>query len=498
MYSKKKENHLLFYDYESFNISPRAGALSQFAAIKTDEDLNEISVYNVFCAPPTDMVPEVDACLVTGITPQHAQAEGFSEYDFAGIIQKAMTSSPNTCIIGYNNINFDDEYTRQLFYRNLKDPYGWHFRNGNTRFDLSNMTRLVYALRPDIMNWPEVDVLDEGGAVIGRRISFKLEHLSAANGIVHENAHDALSDVRALIGLWRIIKAKAPDLFDTLFNLRFKYNAENIINGDLAGLFGYVNYKFKDTNYVSLMKKLGDSYKDKSKVWAWDLRIDPTPFIGMSNSELDEVIKLPFSQLKEQGIQGNGMNAIKTNAVPFVFEKSWLSGDVAERSGLSSPEMKAQVKKSLAILKENPDFIQRLCSVYENREFGAEPTDTDMTLYSGGFIQKEELDLGIKFGKLDGWVSRYKMVKSLPADSRAYKILFRVVGRNDASVFDEHDTKVWNEYVSDRFQGKTENSLLSLADLEARLAEIEFNDDSLHIKDALTSFIEQSKEKIIK
>ena len=150
---------ILWHDYETWGVSPKYDKPSQFAGIRTDLELNIIGEPEMFyCQPPVDYLPHPEACLVTGITPQKAQAEGLTEAEFAARIQ-ALFSQPNTCVAGYNNIRFDDEVSRYLFYRNFYDPYAYSWQNGNSRWYILDMVRACYALRPEGINWP----VDEEG-----------------------------------------------------------------------------------------------------------------------------------------------------------------------------------------------------------------------------------------------------------------------------------------------------------------------------------------------
>ena len=202
-----------WHDYETFGISPRRDRPAQFAGIRTDAELNEIGAPVMqYCQPAPDYLPNPQACLLTGILPQTCLERGLPEPDFAAAIEREL-AAPGTIGVGYNSIRFDDEVTRFLFWRNLIDPYAREWQNECGRWDLLDVVRCTYALRPDGIEWP---TNDEG------RVSFKLEHLSAANGLAHEAAHDALSDVRATIALARLIRARQPRLFDFCLKLRKK------------------------------------------------------------------------------------------------------------------------------------------------------------------------------------------------------------------------------------------------------------------------------------
>jgi DNA polymerase III epsilon subunit-like protein len=184
---------LFWYDYETTGIDPRRDRPLQVAGIRTDENLNEIGEpLNIYCQPSEDILPHPAACLVTGITPGRLAEQGLSEAEFMTRIH-AELAQPGTCGVGYNSLRFDDEVTRYSLYRNFFDPYAREWQGGNSRWDLIDLVRCAYALRPEGIVWPEED----------GRVTLKLERLTAANGIAHGQAHDALSDVRATTALAR-------------------------------------------------------------------------------------------------------------------------------------------------------------------------------------------------------------------------------------------------------------------------------------------------------
>ena len=180
---------LFWYDYETSGLEPRYDRILQFAGLRTDLELNPIDEpVNLCCQPPSDTLMSPDACLVTGLSPKRLRQEGLPEVEFITNIHHQL-SQANTCTVGYNNIRFDDEFTRFSFYRNLIEPYGREWQDGNSRWDVLGLVQLTYALRPEGIEWP---VKDNG------RSSLRLEDLTQANGLSHRQAHDALSDVYAV------------------------------------------------------------------------------------------------------------------------------------------------------------------------------------------------------------------------------------------------------------------------------------------------------------
>lgn len=209
------------HDYETFGKHPAIDRPAQFAGIRVDNEFNPLSKPEVFfCRPANDYLPDPEAVLITGITPQKALIDGVTEAEFARRINQ-LFSVPNTCILGYNNVQFDDEVSRNLFYRNFYDPYSWSWQQGNSRWDLLDVVRAYYALCPEGIEWP---LNDEG------RPSFRLEHLTRANGIENTNAHDAMADVYATLELAKLMLRVQPKLFCYLYRNRRKHQLKRLID----------------------------------------------------------------------------------------------------------------------------------------------------------------------------------------------------------------------------------------------------------------------------
>ncbi|WP_422667438.1 exodeoxyribonuclease I [Buchnera aphidicola] len=211
----------LFYDYETFGINPCLDKPAQFACIRTDINLNIIDVpQSFYCYPSDDYLPDPNSILITHITPQYTKKHGLNECNFSKKIYDIVMQS-NTCMLGYNNIHFDDEITRNIFYRNFFDPYQWSWKNNNTRWDILKLLRACYALRPNGIKWPKNKL---------GLISFKLSELTRENNIIHLNAHDAISDVYATIAMAQLVKKNQPKLFNFFLRHRTKKKLYELIN----------------------------------------------------------------------------------------------------------------------------------------------------------------------------------------------------------------------------------------------------------------------------
>ncbi len=264
-----------FYDLETSGFRSRTDRIIQFGGQRTDLNLNPLSEPdNILIKLSEDVLPEPDAVLVHGITPQTARADGVNEAEF-GRFLTGQAATADTIFVGYNNIRFDDEFIRFTLWRNFYDAYEWQWQGGTSRWDLLDLTRLTRALRPEGINWP-VDV--DG------KSSNRLELLAAVNKLDHTAAHDALSDVRAVMAMARLIRAKQPKLFDYLLRLRDKNKVRALVErGDpLVYTSGRYPSEFEKTTVAVMITPT----EDGRGALMYDLRTDPEPFLKLDATEL--------------------------------------------------------------------------------------------------------------------------------------------------------------------------------------------------------------------
>lgn len=435
---------IFWYDFETFGASPVWDRPSQFAGIRTDLDLNIIEEpENFYCRQADDYLPHPIACLITGISPQTCQKKGMSE---AAFIQRINTifSVPDTCVAGYNSIRFDDEVTRNTLYRNFHDPYQREWQNGNSRWDILDMMRCAYALRPEGINWPK----GEDG-----KVSFKLENLSAANGIVHENAHDALSDVYATIGLAKLIKDKQPKLYEHLFNLRRKEAVApllDIVNKrpflHISGMFGV------DRGCAAMMVPLAMDASNKNAVICYDLMADPKPLFDLTIEQIQHRVFTAKDKLPE-GVDRLAIKTIHLNKCPVVLPAKMVSPDIAERWGFDG----AIIRENLALIRNGADLSQKLQAVM-NRVFEA-AHDPDAMLYSGGFFSHSDKSEMAKIRE-----AHPEALDDMPfafQDRRLEEMLFRYRARNYLETLNGDEREKWEEYRKQKLLGPSNGIVLN-------------------------------------
>ncbi|MBP6058442.1 MAG: exodeoxyribonuclease I [Nitrosomonas sp.] len=362
---------LTFYwhDYETFGADPRRDRPAQFAGVRTDEALNEIGEpLVIYCKPTRDFLPHPEACLLTGITPQLADEKGLPEPEFIARIHTEF-SQPNTCGVGYNSLRFDDEVTRFTLYRNFYDPYAREWQQGNSRWDIIDLVRMTYALRPAGIVWPQHE---EG------QPSFRLEDLGVANGILHESAHDALSDVRATIALARLLRTQQPRLYDWLLQLRDKRKAAGQLDLTTHNPVLHTTRMYPaKIGCTSLVMPLITEPGNNNSVLVYDLRHDPEMFLSLDVNSLGELLFTRSDELPE-GMQRLPVKSVKINKCPALAPRNTLDTEAAERIGL---DMDA-CYQHWQTLCAHPDFFQRVAAAYTSRTFESSG-DVDVALYDG-------------------------------------------------------------------------------------------------------------------
>jgi exodeoxyribonuclease I len=444
----KQQKTFLFHDYETFGIDPARDRPSQFASIRTDANFNVCSEpVVVYCQMSPDYLPAPEACLITGITPQIANQNGLCEADFFRTIHQEF-SQPGTCILGYNNIRFDDEFTRYGFYRNFFDPYAYSWQQGNSRWDLLDVARAFYALRPEGINW----VYDDEG-----KPSFRLEKLSVANGITHDNAHDAMSDVYATIGLAKCLKQAQPRLFDYLAENRNKHKLKNLIDiiniKPLVHVSGMLSARQGCASWIAPMAW---HPTNSNAVIVIDLAKDITPLLELNAETLLARLYTRRDDL------GNALpvpvKLIHINKCPIIAPAASLSAERAQELGLD----RDRCMQNLQIVRDNPQIREKLVALFNDEFVPAANQDPEHMLYQGFFSEADRatIDLIQQSSPEQLALTRYPF-----HDPRLHTLLFRYRARNYPHTLSQREQEQWQQFCSDSLNRQAEPYLLRLEEL---------------------------------
>jgi exodeoxyribonuclease-1 len=443
-----------WHDYETFGIDPQRDRPSQFAGVRTDADFNIIGEPLVlYCTPADDYLPDPDACLITGITPQKALAEGVCEAEFARRIH-AELSVPGTCALGYNSLRFDDEFTRNLLYRNFYDPYAREWRDGNSRWDLLDVVRLARALRPDGIEWPRND----DGTPTNR-----LELLTQANGLTHEQAHDALSDVYATIAMAKLLREKQPRLFDYAQNHRDKRSAGNLLNlrkrEALVHVSGMIPGQY---GHTAVVMPLARHPTNNNGVIVFDLREDPTALLELDADGLHRRIFTAATDLPE-GVSRIPLKTVHLNKCPILAPTSVLDADAQARLHIDLPLSLIHRERILAASEaELTDKIQQAFGAHELPPI----SDPDQMIYSGGFFSDDDRErmAAIRAATPEQLADQHWAFD----DPRVPEMLFRYRARNFPGSLTADEQAHWDEYRAARLL-EGEDGARTLDDVQARL-----------------------------
>jgi len=448
-----------FYDLETSGVNPRDARVMQFAGQRTDMDLKPIGEpENILIRMTEDVLPDPDAILITGITPQQTIQEGITEAKFLKYFHEKI-ALPGTIFTGFNSVRFDDEFMRYLLYRNFYDPYEWQYQDGRSRWDLLDVVRMTRALRPEGIIWPVVD---------GKPAN-RLELLSAANGIEHSNAHDALSDVRALIDLTALIKRKQPKLFDYLLQLRDKNRAFEIAMSRKPFLYtsGKYQNEFEKTTAVTVLSE----HPKRQGVLVYDLRYDPTPYADMTPQVLAEAMR----RIKDDPGPRLPVKTLQFNRCPAIAPMGVLDESSQERLKLDPKAIEQNFQK-LQALTELPGLVRQAVELMDSErelKYLEQEADIDARLYDGFFEREDKTKMSVVRAADEEGLSSLSVAFK---DERLNGLLPLYKARNFPRSLSDEDRAAWEQFRIRRLTGGKEKS--RVAKFFNRLAALA-SDDSL-------------------
>lgn len=452
----------LWHDYETTGADPRRDRPCQFAAQRTTAELELLGEpIEIFCTPAPDVLPHPQAALITGITPQQLERDGVSEATFAARVHEEMAMA-GTCTVGYNSLRFDDEFTRNLLYRNFYEPYAREWENGNSRWDLIDLARMTYALRPQGVEWPR----REDGTP-----SFRLEDLARANQLKQERAHDALSDVHALIGLARLLRARQPRLFAFYFELRRKQRAFELLDVAHRTPVLHVSSRFPASRgCLALVVPLAVHATQPNAVIVYDLDTDPAPLLELTAEEIADRVFSAHADLPED-VERIPLKLVHANRSPALAPLSALAGVDLARIGLDTQRCMAHLER----LRGQPGLAEKLQQVFA-RSYGDAAPDAELALYSGFLTDIDKRLL--------------REVRSTPPeqlaprafnfrDARLTELFWRYRARNWPQHLSLEEAARWQAFCRQRLEHKTELTSLTFDEYFALIATL--RQDPAHV-----------------
>jgi len=433
-----------FYDLETSGVNPRSARIMQFAGQRTSLDLQPIGEpVNVLIKLPPDTVPEPDAIMVTGITPQQTMQDGITEAEFLQLFYKEV-ATPGTIFLGFNTVRFDDEFMRFLMYRNFYDPYEWQWKDGRSRWDLLDVVRMTRALRPDGIKWP----VDSSGKPTNR-----LELLTAMNGLDHIDAHDALSDVKATIALAQLLRKKQPKLFEYLLDMRDKKKAAALVMEGKP--FVYSSGKYSSDYEKTAIVQLIASHPTKQNAYVYDLRYDPAQYKDYTPEQLVEA----WRWKKDSTEPRLPVKAIRFNTCPAIAPLSVLDKKSQERLKINMDEVKTHIQ-TLTSMKDWPEKLLKAVEILDEAQqasFLSDQTVVDAQLYDG-FFDDHDRSLENAFraaspDELTGFIDEFH-------DLRLQALVPLYKARNFPDSLQDDERAAWEKHIQQSLmQGGTSSKL---------------------------------------
>ena len=413
-----------FYDLETSGLNPKVDRIMQFAGQRTDMELNPIGEpVNILVKMTEDALPSPSAIAVTKITPQQTLRDGISEKEFVDLISEEIFT-PDTIAVGYNTVRFDDEFMRAMLWRNFYDAYEWEWKDGRSRWDMLDVVRLTRALRPDGINWP----FTEDGKPTNR-----LELLTKLNGLAHEHAHDALSDVYATIAVAKMICEKQPKLFEYLFKMREKNAVKKLVNLDDKKPFVYASGRYS-SEYNKTTVAFPLTSGRNGNVLVFDLRYD-----------LEELDDKYYPVVKE----------LCFNKCPAVAPISVLEDGGWEKIGLN----KETIEKNLEILNKHPEFAEQMRLKNEEEKEFPQALEPEAALYDGFLNDRDRIKVAaVRNAKLNELADFHPEFD----DERLPELLLHYKGRNFPNTLSESENEKWKEYKKVRLERQTPKFLTEL------------------------------------
>jgi exodeoxyribonuclease-1 len=412
----------LWYDYETFGTDTKRDRISQFAGIRTDKDFNILDKIEYFCKLSEDYIPNYEACLVTGISPQDANKKGISEEKLANEIYREFNKE-GTISTGYNSLKFDDEITRNLFYRTLRDPYTREWKNNCSRWDLLKALLAFYHQDRKSINWP----------ISKERISFKLEELTIANNITHTTAHDALSDVEATISIAKLLKNSNSELYNYVLELRNKNNVFELIKKNQ--IFVHCDFSYSGENdYCSVLYKVNIAKRNANEFIFLDLKSDLDIFENLDIDELKSLLYMKKEELDSLNKSRPGIKIIKANQIPLLF--TW--DEFNNKSKFDSEYLKEQAKLAKEIEMKSGYKLTKILD-NENKE---ENIDVELDIYSG-FPSPNDKNQFILIHKDP------KNYRPNFENKKYNELYFRWKAKNYFELLKEEEKEKWKKYCAD-------------------------------------------------
>ena len=394
--------NLVFYDFETSSSNVSYGQIIQAAAVLVNDEFQELDRYEGRCKLSPGIIPEAMALIVNKTTPKILKETNLSHYQMVRQMMEKFNQWKNSIFIGYNSINFDEEFLRRTLFKNLDYPY-LTVTNGNERADLFSLARASHLYYPGCI---KTSISSKNNPV------FKLDKLAPINGIQHDDAHSAISDVLATVAIAKLLSKTAPNVWKASLMTTSKDKALKIIKNELTFCTDFFYYG-KSFPFVL-------TYLCEHPQWGYpmcfDLKKDPESYFKLSINELKKELKKTPKVIR----------TIKHKKHPIIMNSSY---------GMNFPGYKElgliTLQERAKLIRKNKEFVNKVMSVLDEEAREKYDSDTQEDVYAEEsiykkFTTKEDNAIMPAFHKA-GWKEKFEVLQKFKDERLRYfgkKILY--------------------------------------------------------------------------
>jgi exodeoxyribonuclease-1 len=354
----------VFYDTETTGTHTAFDQILQFAAIRTDSELNELERIEVRCRLLPHIVPSPEAMQITRIKAKQLIDRSLpSHYEMVRLIREQLLLWSPAVFIGYNSIQFDEHLFRQALYKTLHPPYLTN-TNGNSRSDAMRMVQAAFLFARKALKIPLGD---------RRTPIFKLDRVAPANGFNHDSAHDAMVDVEATIFLCRLLSDRAPDVWSSFMRFSQKAAVADYVSSEQ--IFCFSDFYFGKP-FSCLATSIGNNPNNNSEFYIYDLAVDPNRLLNSSQTQLESRLSQAPKPVRR----------LRCNTSPMLSTAEDAPEIASARTlGMAELERRAQVLESDSVFRE------RLIATFESiKEIRQPSPHVEEQLYDAFFADVDQ------------------------------------------------------------------------------------------------------------
>ena len=418
--------YFIIYDFETTGRSSRFDQILQAGLICYDHSLKEVSRLNLKSRINSDIVPSLGALKVNKLLISDLLTEPDSYYEMVKKLNNYIGKYKPATFLGYNSIQFDEEFLRQSLWEFFHYPYITSTKN-NFRGDIYNLVTMTHAFDPKSLN---IQKNDEG------KMIFKLESIASVNNFKIENAHEAISDVIATKNVLEIIKNNSPKLHSNFFeNTQIPKLAEKIKDNDFFSHYGY----YFNRHYSYLLTYLMDHPVYNNYALAFDLKFDPRNIIDLDY----ESLKVLYYDKKLRGEKFNCFKKLRLNKQPAILKSDYvINKEPYKDIGMNELQLRKELLESHD-LKKN---INKILTIEANN-FEQISEYEEETIYSDGIIFQDKIIME-DFDKVD-WEKKWNFATKFK-DPRLQFFAARHIYRNFPEFLPNKVFKRVHQKISDR------------------------------------------------